>query len=163
MKSRKWCFYLVAAVAGLTLLGRATPAFAAEDRGGQADRLDRLEQRLNEMASRQEQMMRQSGAQMDGRGPGLQPQSENIRNPMPQAGSPIPQASPTAKFAKDIGGLLQLLFLVGIICNILLAVWIFTDIRRRGEGSGIFVVLALVAGIPAAIIYSLTRIGDRKA
>jgi len=48
-----------------------------------------------------------------------------------------------------------------ILCNLLLAVWIFMDIRKRGEGSGIFVVLALVAGIPAAIIYSLVRIGDR--
>jgi hypothetical protein len=53
--------------------------------------------------------------------------------------------------------------LVGIVFNILLAVWIFTDIRKRGEGSGIFIVLALLAGIPAAIIYTLTRIGDRKA
>jgi xanthosine utilization system XapX-like protein len=35
------------------------------------------------------------------------------------------------------------------------------DIRKRGEGSVIFVVLALVAGVPAAIIYTLVRIGDR--
>ena len=54
-------------------------------------------------------------------------------------------------------------FLIGILCNILLAIWIFTDIRKRGEGSGIFVAMALVAGIPAAIIYSLVRIGDKKA
>ena len=55
-----------------------------------------------------------------------------------------------------------IIVILGMICNILLAIWIFTDIRKRGEGSGIFIVLALVAGIPSAIIYSLTRIGDRK-
>jgi hypothetical protein len=55
----------------------------------------------------------------------------------------------------------MLIFLGGIICNILMAIWIYTDSRKRGEGSGIFVALALVAGIPAAIIYSLVRIGDK--
>jgi hypothetical protein len=48
-----------------------------------------------------------------------------------------------------------------IVCNILLAIWIFTDSRKRGEGSGIFIALALLAGVPAAIIYSLVRIGDK--
>ena len=55
-----------------------------------------------------------------------------------------------------------IIVILGMICNILLAIWIFTDIRKRGEGSGIFIVMALVAGIPAALIYSLTRIGDRR-
>ena len=52
--------------------------------------------------------------------------------------------------------------LVGFIFNILVAVWIFTDIRKRGEGSGLFIALALLAGIPAAIIYAIVRIGDKK-
>ena len=55
-----------------------------------------------------------------------------------------------------------LFLLVAVVFNILLAVWIFTDIRKRGEGSGIFIALALLAGIPAAIIYALVRIGDKK-
>lgn len=70
---------------------------------------------------------------------------------------------PAPKAAKGLQDLIRLLCLIGFICNILLAVWIFTDIRKRGEGSGIFIALALVAGIPAALIYSLTRIGDKKA
>jgi len=56
----------------------------------------------------------------------------------------------------------KLCFFVGFIFNILIAIWIFTDIRKRGEGSGIFIVLALLAGIPTAIIYAIVRIGDRK-
>ncbi len=48
------------------------------------------------------------------------------------------------------------------IVHVLLASWVFTDIRKRGEGHGIFVVLALLAGLPAAIVYALVRIGDVK-
>ena len=58
-------------------------------------------------------------------------------------------------------GLARLALLVCIVFNLLLAIWIFTDIRKRGEGSGIFIALALVAGFPAAILYSLVRIGDK--
>ena len=91
--------------------------------------------------------------------------------PMPPAGAPALAAAPApagapaqvSKLRKDIGGLIRLCCLVAFIFNILIAIWIFTDIRRRGEGSGIFIVLALLAGIPAAIIYALVRIGDRKA
>ncbi len=74
-----------------------------------------------------------------------------------------PFAAMRAKAWHDIHGLLTLCVLGAIIFNILLAIWIFTDIRKRGEGSGIFIALALVAGIPAAIIYTLVRIGDKKA
>lgn len=48
------------------------------------------------------------------------------------------------------------------ICHILLAFWIYTDIRKRGEGHGLFIILALLAGFPAAVVYALVRIGDRK-
>ncbi len=55
-----------------------------------------------------------------------------------------------------------LFFLVACISNILIAIWIYTDIRKRGEGPGIFIALALMAGVPAAIIYAIVRIGDKK-
>jgi hypothetical protein len=44
-----------------------------------------------------------------------------------------------------------------------LASWIFTDIRKSGQGHGIFIVLALLAGFPTAILYALVRIGDKKS
>ena len=52
--------------------------------------------------------------------------------------------------------------MVWLICNVLLASWIFTDIRKQGQGHGIFIVLALLAGFPAAILYAVVRIGDKK-
>ena len=80
------------------------------------------------------------------------------------SGSPMPPAAPSAaaKLAHDLAGLLKLCFLAGFVFNILVAVWIYRDIRKRGDGSGIFIALALLAGIPAAIIYSLVRIAEKK-
>ncbi|HVM62360.1 MAG TPA: hypothetical protein VMV72_15985 [Verrucomicrobiae bacterium] len=60
-------------------------------------------------------------------------------------------------------GVLKGVLLVWAVCNILLASWIYTDIRKLGQGHGIFVALALLAGFPAAILYAVVRIGDKKA
>jgi hypothetical protein len=82
----------------------------------------------------------------------------------PQPGMMQPARRPGALAAKaleEIGGVVKLCLVACIVCNILLAVWIYTDIRKRGEGPGILIALALVAGVPAAIIYSLVRIGDK--
>ena len=164
---------LIVSIASLALLGSATPAFA-QDRGG-ADRLERLEKRVNEMAERQEQFMRRLGAQMERQGDRQgdrqnqagRPERERLRAQLPPPGAPgapfAPQNPQAAKAAKGLHDLIGLLCLIGFICNILLAVWIYTDIRKRGEGSGIFIAMALVAGIPAALIYALTRIGEKKA
>jgi hypothetical protein len=157
-------------LAGLILAGRPTSTRAAENDG--ADRLDRLEQRVNQIAERQEQLMNRLGSQMQPPAQTNQPDPQNarpgfraqFRQQLAPASAPLPaQLNPDgARAAKGIHDLIGLLCFIGMICNILLAIWIFTDIRKRGEGSGIFIVLALVAGIPSALIYSLTRIGDRK-
>ena len=126
--------------------------------------------------------MRRLDAQQEGQAPMAGPGRENFRPPMglpgrAGMGQPVPPAGPAAlagapapvgphleapKPCKDLAGLVGLLFLVACAFNILVAVWIHADIRKRGEGSGIFVALALLAGVPAGIIYSLVRIGDRK-
>ena len=49
------------------------------------------------------------------------------------------------------------------VIHVMLAVWVYTDIRKRGDGHGIFIILALLGGIPATILYALVRIGDRKS
>lgn len=138
--------------------------------GGQAER---FEQRFNQMAERQEQFMRQAGATAGRQGPrmqgpqqGVQPQPNvqpqpgpgpegRVRGPMVAPGFPL-----AVQHMKGVHDALGLAFFCWILCNILLAVWIFTDIRKRGQGPAIFVALALIAGIPTAIIYALVRIGD---
>ena len=163
MKRSVWLIGPMALLAGMAVFGRAAPAFAAE--GNDSDRLDRLEQRVNEIAQRQEQLMNWLGAGQGQRGqigqpgvPGLQPP------PAPAVAPPFTQPrAQVAELAKSVRGLLGLAFLAFLFCNILLTIWIFTDIRKRGEGPGIFVAMALVAGIPAAVIYGLTRIADKVA
>lgn len=165
MKTSMNLVCLLTLLAGLALWGNPTPALAVEGGGMPVDRLERLERRVNEMAERQDQLLRRLGAQLDRQGPMGQPGNETVRPPAAHPVAPFsaPQHPQAAKLVKCFHDTLGLLFLVGIICNILLAIWIFTDIRKRGEGSGIFIAMALVAGIPAAIIYALTRIGDKKA
>jgi hypothetical protein len=188
MKSLLWKLCLMAGVSSLALFGSRTPVFAAADNpGGPDERLQRLEQRINELADRQEQMMRRLGAASDNGGPigrrdGAAAQFQGpmgrrggaaaqYQGPMPapgseNMGSSMPPAGPNPAMEVRIhrlGDLARLIVLGCLLCNILLAIWIFTDIRKRGEGSGIFIALALVAGIPAAIIYSLVRIGDKAA
>jgi hypothetical protein len=179
MKSISWWLGLAAACAAVALLGWPTPILAAEpDSGGPADRLERLERRVNEMAQRQEQLMQRLDAQPQGQAPMAGPGRENFRpprglpdragmgQPMPPPRAPalagVPPAGGMAQVHKDIAGLVRLCLLVAFVFNILLAVWIYMDIRKRGEGSGIFIALALLAGVPAAIIYTLVRIGDKK-
>jgi hypothetical protein len=168
---------LVAAFAAIAWSGGTATAFGAEEeRGAPTDRLERLERRVNEMAQRQEQLMRRLEPPQERPGSPALPGQDGMRPPMPLPGSenmrqpppaipPAPAAPAVAAApqpAKAIAGLLKLCFLVCFIFNILIAVWIFTDIRKRGEGSGIFIALALLAGVPAAIIYALVRIGDKK-
>jgi len=52
--------------------------------------------------------------------------------------------------------------LLAICCivHILVAVWIYQDIRRRNSGSGIWIVIALLAGLLGALVYAVVRIGD---
>jgi hypothetical protein len=182
-KSSTWQIRLVVMGLAAILFGLTTPIDAAdEDRSGPAERLDRMERRVNELGQWQQQLMHQLAAASEHPGsmalpgggnlpPGLfKPGKVGMGQPMPTTGvavppgMPVPAGAPVcpAKCCKDIGGLIGLVLLVAFIFNILVASWIYTDIRKRGEGSGIFIALALLAGVPAAIIYAIVRIGDRK-
>ena len=55
--------------------------------------------------------------------------------------------------------------LLGMMCvvvHILVAIWVFQDIRTRGTGSGIWIVIALIAGLLGALVYAVVRLGDMK-
>jgi hypothetical protein len=166
MKSLISRLSLLVLLTGLTALTRTAPAYAQEG-NPQMERLERLEQHVKELAERQEQFMRRIGAQMERQGDMAQAGPEHLRQPQPPLQGAHPPmlpagAPPAARHLKGIHDALGFLFFIGFICNILMAVWIFTDIRKRGEGSAIFVAMALLAGIPAALIYAVTRLGDKK-
>ena len=54
------------------------------------------------------------------------------------------------------------LILMCLVVHILVAVWVFQDIRVRGSGSGIWIVLALIAGLLGALVYAVVRLGEAK-
>ena len=59
-------------------------------------------------------------------------------------------------------GMLGLLLVVCVIVRILLAVWVYMDIRQLGRGSGIWIVIVLLAGLLGALVYAVVRIGDGR-
>jgi hypothetical protein len=54
-----------------------------------------------------------------------------------------------------------LLLLIAVI-HILVAIWVYTDIRQRNRGSGIWIVIALLAGLLGALVYAIVRLGDDR-
>jgi len=55
-------------------------------------------------------------------------------------------------------------FLMGcFLIHILLAVWVYQDIRRRNAGSGIWIVVTLLIGFFGALLYAIVRLGDRQS
>lgn len=54
--------------------------------------------------------------------------------------------------------------LLAICCivHILVAVWVYQDIRRRNAGSGIWIVIALLTGLLGALVYAVVRLGDNR-
>ena len=63
------------------------------------------------------------------------------------------------KHKKDdgIGGLF---FLIAIIVSILLAIWVFKDIRQNNSGSGVWIVIVLLTGLLGALVYAVVRLAD---
>ena len=61
------------------------------------------------------------------------------------------------------GPLLPLLLLGMAVVHILCAIWVYQDIRQRACGSGIWIVIALLAGLFGTLVYAVVRVGDSKA
>ena len=54
------------------------------------------------------------------------------------------------------------LLLLLLVVHILLAVWVHMDIRQLNRGSGIWVVIALLAGLFGTLVYAVVRLGDGR-
>lgn len=60
---------------------------------------------------------------------------------------------------KDKDNAAPLLIVIAIV-HILTAIWVFQDIRKRGVGSGIWIVLALLTGLLGTLVYAIVRLGN---
>ena len=56
-------------------------------------------------------------------------------------------------------GMLPFLVICFIV-HILVAVWVYQDIRKRNSGSGIWIVVALLTGLLGTLVYAIVRLGD---
>lgn len=54
----------------------------------------------------------------------------------------------------------KVILLFCVIVHILLAVWVFQDIRKKSDSSGIWIVIALLTGLLGALVYAVVRLGD---
>lgn len=57
------------------------------------------------------------------------------------------------------------LFLILALCavvNVLMTVWVYHDIRARNTGSGLWIVITLLAGFWGVLVYAIVRLGDKR-
>lgn len=52
------------------------------------------------------------------------------------------------------------LLLLCAVVNILAAVWVYQDIRKRNVGSGIWIVITILTGLLGALVYAIVRLGE---
>jgi len=62
----------------------------------------------------------------------------------------------------DCKGALGLLLLICAVVHILVAVWVYMDIRQLNRGSGIWIVIALLTGLLGTLVYAVVRLGNGR-
>ena len=179
--------YLLFAVLAGTLL--ATMSFAQEaykeDEAPHAESMEReihmrnMEMELNERQAlaetgermRQLEMKREHlslqqheaemGFNQEMRNIELQKHRLALKNKQPRRKHPASRKHPGGA-GKCAHGVMCLLLAVCGIVNILVAVWIYQDIRKRNAGSGVWIVIALLTGLLGALVYAIARLGDNR-
>jgi hypothetical protein len=54
------------------------------------------------------------------------------------------------------------LLLLILVVNILVAIWVYMDIRQLNRGSGLWIVIALLTGLLGTLVYAIVRLGDGR-
>ena len=52
--------------------------------------------------------------------------------------------------------------LLCFVVHILVAIWVYQDIRKRNAGSGIWIVVAFLTGLLGVLVYAVVRLGDSR-
>lgn len=47
-----------------------------------------------------------------------------------------------------------------MVVHVLLAIWVYQDVRKRNSGSGIWIAVVLLTGFFGALLYAIVRLGD---
>jgi cytochrome c-type biogenesis protein CcmH/NrfG len=141
---------MIKGLCGAALVGMLLPALACcqeapptnPERETQLKRMDEIQ--LEQMELKLEQQRAEADFQREMRSLEL----ESRRLDLARAGQ-----------EREGGGIAVLLILCAVV-HILVAVWVYQDIRQRSAGSGLWIVLGLLAGLLAALVYAVVRLGD---
>lgn len=93
---------------------------------------------------------RPEGPMMDGRG-----------GPCGPSGCPLMGGPGGIKPPCHKRGLMIFILVTGLI-HVMLAMWVYQDIRKRSMGSGVWILLVLLVGFVGALVYAIVRIGDKQ-
>jgi hypothetical protein len=72
-----------------------------------------------------------------------------------------PQKYPPC-FAHCRGAKMLPFLVICCIVHVLVAVWVYQDLRSRNAGSGIWIVITLLTGLFGALVYAVVRLGDSR-
>lgn len=92
----------------------------------------------------------------------IEEQQHRLMETMQSKPAPNPQFARGARPYHHHKGLLCLMLLGCAVVHVLVAVWVFQDIRARGAGSGLWIVIALLSGLVGALVYAVVRLGEMK-
>ena len=132
----------------MTILICSAATIAAEgDTPPPQQQMQRIQNAQRELEQQRQQLDRER-QELERQRDRMQPQRQWLRQKPMHMGSHRP-----------ICGLLMVMC---VVVHILVAIWVFQDIRTRGTGSGIWIVIALIAGLLGALVYAVVRLGDIK-
>ena len=58
------------------------------------------------------------------------------------------------------GRFAHVMWLVCMITHVLMALWVYQDVRKKDNGNGIWIVITLLVGFFGSAVYALIRLGD---
>jgi len=138
----------------MVLAAMLLPAFAV---GQELEEPEGIEFQM-EMRER-EMELEERGAEMDFARRKQELELEGYKLKLEHLRRPKEHPCPVKHHEKD--GAHPLLLLI-LVVHILVAVWVYQDIRRRGCGSGIWIVIALLTGLIGTLVYAVVRLGDSE-
>ena len=65
-------------------------------------------------------------------------------------------------FKHNCGEKMAPLLIICFVVHVLLAVWVYQDIRKRSSGSGIWIVIVLLTGLLGVLPYAIVRLSDGR-
>jgi hypothetical protein len=124
-----------------------------EDRGGEGEELGNMERGFAIQEMEMELETRRSERQFE---------REMRELELDERRAEIERASERENWGHkghDKGGKI-VFWLICLVVHILVAIWIYGDLRQRNVSGGVWIVIGLLTGLLGALVYAIVRLGD---